>query len=201
MLLMPQTPMLFQGQEFCASSPFLYFADHKADLADAVAEGRADFLSQFPGIRYTHSEFAMGMPHDRKTFESCKLDHSERRGNAQMVAFHKDLLALRREDPVFSAQRTDWLHGAVLGPEAFLLRCLGGVHGDRLIIVNLGLDLRLVPTPEPLLAPPEDCHWEVRWWSEDSRYGGTSRPPSGRLGGWNIPGHSAVVMHERPNAA
>ena len=40
LLLMPQTPMLFQGQEFAASSPFLYFADHNPELAKLVAQGR-----------------------------------------------------------------------------------------------------------------------------------------------------------------
>ena len=47
-LLMPGTPMLFQGQEFAASSPFLFFADHVPELAALVREGRSTFLHQFP---------------------------------------------------------------------------------------------------------------------------------------------------------
>ena len=50
LLLGPATPMLFQGQEFAASSPFLYFADHHGALADQVRKGRAEFLAQFPSI-------------------------------------------------------------------------------------------------------------------------------------------------------
>ena len=46
-LLSPGTPMFFQGQEFAASSPFLYFADHGGDLGVAVRSGRAEFMSQF----------------------------------------------------------------------------------------------------------------------------------------------------------
>src|SRR3954464_8708601 len=46
MLLMPGTPMLFQGQEFSASTPFLYFADFEAEVAAAVQQGRAEFLTQ-----------------------------------------------------------------------------------------------------------------------------------------------------------
>ena len=49
-ILMPGTPMLFQGQEFAASSPFLFFADHDAELAQLVRKGRAKFLQQFPSI-------------------------------------------------------------------------------------------------------------------------------------------------------
>src|ERR1043165_7567770 len=46
LLLAPQTPMLFQGQECAASAPFLYFADHKPEVARSVAKGRRDFLQQ-----------------------------------------------------------------------------------------------------------------------------------------------------------
>src|SRR4051794_3262708 len=49
-LLMPGIPMLFQGQEFAASTPFLYFADHRDDLVESVRKGRAKFLTQFPSI-------------------------------------------------------------------------------------------------------------------------------------------------------
>jgi maltooligosyltrehalose trehalohydrolase len=50
MLLAPGTPMLFQGQEFAASTPFLFFADHKPELAKLVCEGRKEFMSQFPSV-------------------------------------------------------------------------------------------------------------------------------------------------------
>ena len=50
MLLGPGTPMLWQGQEFAASSPFFYFADHQPELAQLVYQGRVEFLSQFQGI-------------------------------------------------------------------------------------------------------------------------------------------------------
>ena len=49
-LLSPGTPMLFMGQEFAASAPFLYFADHRGDLAANVGRGRREFLAQFPSI-------------------------------------------------------------------------------------------------------------------------------------------------------
>ena len=51
LLLQPQTPMLFQGQEFGARSPFLYFADHKPELAKLVRDGRLEFLAQFPSFQ------------------------------------------------------------------------------------------------------------------------------------------------------
>ncbi|OLE73791.1 MAG: malto-oligosyltrehalose trehalohydrolase [Acidobacteria bacterium 13_1_20CM_2_57_8] len=197
MLLSPGTPMLFQGQEFGASSPFLYFADHNKDLAPLVAKGRAEFIGQFGSVAYSRTEFAMGEPHQRATYEKCKLKHSERKTNSHIVALHQDLLKLRRDDPVFSAQRSDWIHGAVLGPEAFALRFLAGEHGDRLVLVNFGRDLRFSPAPEPLLAPPRKGRWEMMWSSEDPKYGGCVRPPLDNTGIWDIPGHCLVVMYER----
>ena len=114
-----------------------------------------------------------------------------------MLALHKDLLKLRREDPVFRAQRSDWMHGAVLGPEAFALRFFGGSDGDRLLLVNFGRDLDFQPSPEPLLAPPKTGRWEMLWSSEDPRYGGSVWPPLEESGTWSIPAHSATVMYER----
>jgi len=196
LLLGPNTPMLFQGQEYGSTTPFLFFADHHKELAALVQRGRAEFLSQFPSVKYAANEYVMGLPQERSTFERCKLDPAERGRNAQWLAFHKDLLQIRREDPVFSAQRSDWMHGAVLGPEAFVLRFGEREHGERLLIVNLGRDLLLAPAPEPLLAPPDGAQWEMKWSSEDIRYGGSGTPPLGK-GIWKIQGHSAVVMYER----
>src|SRR5205807_5039175 len=49
-VLAPGTPMLFMGQEFACSAPFLYFADHNPELAKVVRKGRAEFLGQFPSL-------------------------------------------------------------------------------------------------------------------------------------------------------
>jgi maltooligosyltrehalose trehalohydrolase len=196
-LLAPGTPMLFQGEEFGASSPFVYFADHKPGLAEAVRQGRGEFLAQFPSISQSSMKDALPDPGDPATFARCKLDWSERDRNAGVLALHRDLLALRRSDAAFSAQRAGAVDGAVLGPEAFVLRFFHE-GGDRLLVVNLGLDLPLAHAPEPLLAPPEGLRWDALWSSEDPRYGGGGTPvlEDGRRG-WHIPGHCAVVLAPR----
>ena len=100
MLLGPGTPMLFQGQEFAASSPFFYFADHNAELAPLVRRGRAEFLSQFPSLACPAMQSRLPDPGDPRTFEQSKLDFSERQQHAETYALHRDLLKLRRQDPV-----------------------------------------------------------------------------------------------------
>ena len=192
LLLGPQTPMLFQGQELGAQSPFLYFADHPAPLAALVRQGRRKFLSQFPGLATPSGAARLQDPGDRAAFESCKLD--PRAGSAETLALHGDLLRLRRDDPVFAAQgRTD-VDGAVLSDRAFALRWFDA-HGDRLLIVNLGLRHRLDASSEPLLAPAVGGAWQTLWSSEDPRYGGSGTPDvEDREGIWTLLAHAAVVL-------
>jgi maltooligosyltrehalose trehalohydrolase len=194
LLLAPGTPLLFQGQEFAASSPFAFFADHKPELAAMVEKGRVEFLSQFPSLARPELRARIPAPQNPAVFERAKLDFAERARHAAVYALHRDLLALRRDDPVFRAQRPGAVDGAVLGPEAFLLRYFGEDGDDRLLVVNLGADLRLAIAPEPLLAPPEGMRWEQQWSSEDPRYGGSGAPEIDADGEWRIPGRAAVAM-------
>jgi maltooligosyltrehalose trehalohydrolase len=195
LLLGPGTPLLFQGQEFCSSNPFLYFADHNPDLASAVQKGREEFLSQFPSIAQPDTQAGIPAPHERETFERCKLDLSEREKHASCYTFHRDLLRLRREDPVFRSQGGELFDGAVLSREAFALRFFGREGHDRLLLVNLGADLDLEPVPEPLLAPLTGSRWEVLWSSEDPLYGGAGAPPpEDEEGCWRIAGRTATVL-------
>jgi maltooligosyltrehalose trehalohydrolase len=200
MLLAPGTPMLFQGQEFAASSPFLYFADHEADLVRAIRKGRARFLSQFPSLATVGSQAVLADPGSEKTFIASKLDVSERKSHEEVYALHRDLLNLRREDAAFNAQRWGGVDGAVLGDGAFVLRFFDDGVRDRLLVINLTADLHLDPAPEPLLAPPEGMRWRILWSSEDPRYGGGGVPEADTEQNWCIPGRAAIVLAPQPAA-
>ena len=194
LLLLPSTPMLFQGQEFWASTPFYYFADHEPELARQVRKGRAEFLGQFPSLGTPDMQRCLADPSAPATFAASRLDWSERERHREAVALHRDLLRLRREDRVFSAQAPDAIDGAVLGPEAFALRFFGPDGDDRLLLVNLGLDLVARSIAEPLLAAPENRGWRLRWSSEHPDYGGSGTPPPEARERWHLPGHAAVVL-------
>ena len=84
-LLGPATPMLFQGQEFASSAPFLYFADHKAELRAPVSEGRREFLSQFPSVQDPEVQAALPAPSDEETFRRCTLNLAERETQPALV--------------------------------------------------------------------------------------------------------------------
>ena len=116
LLLMPGTPLLFQGQEFGSTAPFLFFADHAGQLGKDVRKGRAKFLSQFPSMADEAAQALLCDPADPDVFKRSTLDHTERDRpeNAKIVALHRDLLKLRRETPAFRAQAPRGLDGAVL---------------------------------------------------------------------------------------
>jgi maltooligosyltrehalose trehalohydrolase len=192
-LLAPGTPMLFQGQEFAASSPFLYFADHRPGLARPVGKGRREFLAQFPSLSTPEMAACLAEPGDPETFARCKLDPGERDRHGTVVALHRDLLRLRREDATLRAPAA--VDGAVLDEEALAVRFFGEGDGsdDRLLLVNLGRQLALVPAPEPLLAPPAGRRWRVVWASEDPVYGGGGflDPTQGAR---TLTGHAAILL-------
>ena len=92
-LLGPFVPMLFQGEEFAASSPFLYFADHDdAEMARAVSEGRR---REFAAFGWKAEEIAD--PVARATYERSKLVWSEvsAGSHAEMLAWYRRLIGLR----------------------------------------------------------------------------------------------------------
>jgi maltooligosyltrehalose trehalohydrolase len=194
LLLGPNTPMLFQGQEFAASSPFLYFADHQPDLAVLVAKGREQFLAQFPSIASEDVAALIPNPELEATFLRCKLDFADREKNSEVLLLHRDLLTLRKEDPLLGNAQRGTFDGAVLSASAFVLRFFGHDQNDRLLLVNLGPHLHLDPAPEPLLAPPLGCVWQTAWSSEDPRYGGGGTPPIDSDDNWNLSAESAALL-------
>jgi maltooligosyltrehalose trehalohydrolase len=200
----PWTPLLFQGSEWCSSAPFFYFADHNPQLAALVRKGRARFLSQFSSCASPEAQAALPDPGDRSTFEASRLNWDDlgRPDHAAALALHRDLISLRKEDPLLAAQgttdrdgRSVSIDGAVLGPECFLVRYFAEDGADRLLIVNLGRELRLRPAPEPLLAPTRGARWRLLFSSDDRRYGGPGAcPPESEEDGWTIAGQAACLL-------
>jgi maltooligosyltrehalose trehalohydrolase len=216
----PWTPMLFQGQEWNASSPFHYFADHNPELAALVRTGRAKFMSQFPGCAAGPVDEAPSRPGFDQLFDASRLRWEERGRpvHDRALRLHHDLLALRRGDPTLRAWGggTVSLEVAPLTPTCGILRYF--VDGappagepiddrpeDRLLAVNLGPDLELESPVEPLLSPPGQTghhRWRMLWSSEDPRYGGNGcAEPEAGARGWRLPGFAAVLLGPAPAAS
>jgi len=199
LLLGPWTPLLFQGQEFGASSPFLFFADvGDAAVRGGIRKGRAELLAPFLSLTEKETLRRLPAPDDPQTFSRCKLDFSEREKNRELYRLHLDLLKLRREDSRFLQQGCGGIDGAVLGAASFVLRYFSEEKDDRLLIMNFGERQILKPAAEPLLAPPSDFTWETLWTSESPRYGGAGSIALASEGQWLSPAESAVALRAVP---
>ena len=98
-LLSPYTPMIFMGEEYGATTPWLFFSDHAGDLGQAVRQGRrAEFA--------THGWDTEDVPdpQDPATFEASKLDWTM---NEDLLRFYRSLIALRRSRTDLSDGRRD----------------------------------------------------------------------------------------------
>jgi maltooligosyltrehalose trehalohydrolase len=191
----PHPPMLFQGQEFASSHPFVYFADHEGELGEAVRKGRIDFMAQFPGMATTEMREALDNPGDERAFAQCKLLRGDdARHNQWSLELHRDLLQLRRSDPVLSRLGTPEvvIESSSPADDLLLIRYLSA-HGSRLLVVNLGPDL-LCPMNDPLLAAQPGTTWALLWSSERPRYGGGGALPFPDEARWFIRGSSATIL-------
>ena len=101
LLLLPQTPLLFMGQEWAASSPFLFFTDHADDLGRKVTEGRRQEFSAFAAFADPARRAAIPDPQDPRTFARSRLqwDEAERDPHARMRRLYQRLLEIRHATP------------------------------------------------------------------------------------------------------
>ena len=95
-LLSPFVPMLFQGEEWAASTPFQYFADHSGELARLVSQGRKREFAAFGWPPESIPD-----PENPQTFEASKLkwDEKNKGDHAEMLAWYRSLIRLRKSTP------------------------------------------------------------------------------------------------------
>lgn len=97
LLSLPMTPLLFQGQEWAASTPFPFFSDHAGELGQMVTEGRQREFAYFSGF----STLNVPDPQAAGTFErEAELGRAREGEHGRTLALYRHLLRLRREDPV-----------------------------------------------------------------------------------------------------
>lgn len=196
LLLAPETPALFMGQEFAASSPFLFFTDHEPDLGRLVTEGRRREFARFRAFSDPVTRERIPDPQAEETFLRSKLDLSERERHAGIYRLFRDLIALRRSDPVFARQDRHALRARAIGEGALALHYQAdGEH--RLLLVNLGGPLKVAfETNEFLGALPAEARYP-RWASADPAYDTAESPlPRDRRleTSWTLPEGCAVVL-------
>ncbi len=122
LMLAPHTPMLFMGQEWNASTPFMYFANWSGDLGKAVTEGRKKEFAHFMSAAGAD----LPDPCAESTFTASMLDRSESSlaGGMQWRTFFEELLELRKAQlwPALSHLRIGGHNGELVGKRGVVVR-------------------------------------------------------------------------------
>lgn len=168
LLLLPMTPILFMGQEWAATSPFLFFTDHEADLGRKITEGRRKEFAHFEAFGAS-TKTDVPDPQLESTFRKSVLDWSERAlaPHARMRSLYGVLLQLRRADVVFRERSRAGMNAWDQGDLLIVDRSAG--NASRRVIANFtsaprpldgltrGYRLQLASSalswPTPLLPP------------------------------------------------
>ena len=138
-LTSPFIPMLFQGEEFGASSPFQYFSQHEdPEVAEKVSEGRKNEFGAFGW-----NPEAVPDPQDAATFERSKLHWEEinLEPHASLLDWHKKLIALRRSTSTLTDGRTDRVEVSYDERADWLVMKRREIE----IVCNLGADRQAIP--------------------------------------------------------
>lgn len=140
-LTSPFIPMLFQGEEWGATSPFLYFTDHQDEkLGEMVRQGRRrEFAAQgWP-------EGQVPDPQSPATFERCKLDWSQasQASHAELLDWHRRLMALRQTEPLLGDGRMDLVRTRFDEAERWFVV----ERGPFVIACNLGSEAKPIHLP------------------------------------------------------
>ena len=135
LLLSPEVPLLFMGQEWAATEPFLFFTDHNEELGRMVTEGRRKEFSHFTAFSDTANHASIPDPQRIETFLQSKLDWARRmQGNhAKCLKWYKSLLHVRKQ----LIERTTFQTARAINEASIELVWKSG-HGSFRAIVSLG---------------------------------------------------------------
>lgn len=190
LLLLPYTPLLFMGQEFAASTPFLYFTDHNPDLGRLVTEGRRKEFAGFEAFSDPSRAQEILDPQAEETFRRSRLDLSEttRSPGTEVTRLYQALLRLRSSDPVLAAQDRSCLRARALGPDLLAIQwqCQGE---ERLLLANFGDSPAPRQTPDGQAASNDA--WRVVLSTDDASFGGEGRDST------HVPPRTVLFMVSR----
>ncbi|WP_397453528.1 malto-oligosyltrehalose trehalohydrolase [Pseudomonas sp. NA-150] len=169
LLLSPMIPLLFMGDEWAASEPFLFFTSHHGELADAVREGRRGEFADFPAFADEAQRQRIPDPNAQSTFDASRpsfaalsLDTDKGLDHQQWQALYQQLLDLRHQHIVPRLPDTWALGSQVLAEGAVTARWRMGDGSILRIDLNLGaqpvnIDADPLPSEHIIFASPSDA--------------------------------------------
>ncbi len=181
MLLAPSPPLLFMGEEFAAASPFLFFCDFGADLANDVTVARRKEFAHFKAFSTSEARARIPDPNDVRSYQRSQLDWEsrKRRPHSDWLGFYRHLLAIRQREivPCLKKMLVGQAHYQPMGKGAVrvhwplsdgtTLSLLANLHDDAIRGVHIPHG-RLIHTQAAgvmaALGQGVLPSWSVAWW-------------------------------------
>lgn len=147
-LLAPSPPLLFMGEEFGASSPFLFFCDFEPELSAKVREGRRSEFARFAQFSSADAQRKIPDPSTEQTFLKSKLDWASlgQSTHAEWLKFYRSLLECRRVNivPRISDIQPGKAKYTKLGTKALSVVWPLKTTGKLSLLANFGEDLAII---------------------------------------------------------
>jgi maltooligosyltrehalose trehalohydrolase len=188
LLLSPYVPLLFMGEEYAETHPFLYFVSHgDRELVDAVRRGRRRDCSAFGALAWSGE---VPDPQAEETFLRSRLDWSSRSqpGHREILRLYRDLLSIRRAEEALRPGGADARIRS--GPDWIGLEALHP-RGDLLALFHFS-----ARPAEVSWVSQSKAAWQLRLSTDDERYGGR-----GGTGERLTPGSDGLRVRLGPVAA
>jgi maltooligosyltrehalose trehalohydrolase len=199
LLLLPECPLLFMGQEWAATTPFLFFTDHNPELGTKVTEGRRREFRQFAA--FSGASDAIPDPQALATFEASRLHWEEREiePHRSMLRLFRRMLDLRRSEP---ALRTTSCSGklsiSAVQDGVVALRRASYCKRDLVAVVRFNGSGKVDLKNNSLGEDGPGTSWTCILNSEDASFAADPNPPiiDATSLSFDFPGPAAVVLSQ-----
>jgi maltooligosyltrehalose trehalohydrolase len=138
-MLCPQIPLLFMGEEVASTTPFLFFTDHHADLADAVREGRRAEFAGFGEFADPERREQIPDPNADTTYRASSVE-ADSDSATERFALYQELIAIREREIIPRLLGATSAGARVIGPKAVEASWIMGDGSTLTIVANLGLE-------------------------------------------------------------
>jgi maltooligosyltrehalose trehalohydrolase len=195
LLLAPETPLIFMGQEWGASTPFQFFTDHHAELGQAVTAGRREEFAAFrafsdPAVRETIPD-----PQADETFERSRLRWEERdlAEHSRILALYRALLSLRLFEPSFHERARRRLRIEAPAADTIAIQRLDD-RGSLVVVRLRGRGTVSIPLRPNGRSGPV-ARWRLALTTEDGAFAADAQPPAVE---WTD--EQVTIAFQRPSA-
>jgi maltooligosyltrehalose trehalohydrolase len=177
LLLAPETPLLFMGQEWASSSPFQYFTDHNLELGRLVTEGRRREFARFASFNDPAARERIPDPQAESTFTRSQLawEEAQREPHAGVLRLYQKLLGLRASDSAMADASRSNVEIAALGENGLIL-CRSHKNEQLLAVIQLRQAGMYELRENTLAKLSPGTKWSVVMTTEDSEFTAESKP-------------------------